>query len=137
VAGILVEGENLPTGRMAGVVGIGVNCVGHPEVLGRLAATDLAERGMAVGAEDLFAALARRMAEEIESWDRGNGFGATRLAWLQRAAGIGQPIRVNLRDRSVEGRFEALDDAGRLVLSRSDGGREAFSAGDVFFAAAG
>jgi BirA family biotin operon repressor/biotin-[acetyl-CoA-carboxylase] ligase len=92
---------------------------------------------MAVGAEDVFAALAARMAEEISAWNRGDGFAATRDAWLQRAAGIGQPIRVKLSDRSVEGRFEALDEAGRLVLAAADGRRETFSAGDVFFAAAG
>src|SRR3954464_9167454 len=32
VAGILVEGENLPSGRMSVVAGIGINCASHPEV---------------------------------------------------------------------------------------------------------
>jgi BirA family biotin operon repressor/biotin-[acetyl-CoA-carboxylase] ligase len=50
---------------------------------------------------------------------------------------LGETIRVNLPDRSVEGRFEALDETGRLILVRADGMREALSAGDVFFAAAG
>jgi BirA family biotin operon repressor/biotin-[acetyl-CoA-carboxylase] ligase len=137
VAGILVEGENFSPGSMAVVVGIGVNCQHHPEVVGGVAATDFAAAGVTMGAEDLFVALASRMAEQIAVWSRGAGFAAIRDTWLARAAGIGQAIRVNLADRSVEGRFDALDEAGRLVLMRPDGRREAFSAGDVFFAATG
>ncbi len=137
VSGILVEGENLPGGRAAVVIGIGVNCVTHPDITGAIPATDLRSAGVAVAADDLFAALATRMAEEIAVWDRGGGFGATRAAWLDRAAGVGQTIRVNLAERSIEGRFEALDETGRLILVRADGRREAFSAGDVFLAAAG
>lgn len=137
VAGILVEGENLPSRRMAVVIGIGVNCASHPEVTGGIPATDFAARGIAVEADALFPTLAARMAEEIAAWKRGAGFAEVRSAWLQRATGLGQPIRVNLADRAVDGRFEALDDAGRLVLTRPDGRRETFSAGDVFFAATG
>jgi BirA family biotin operon repressor/biotin-[acetyl-CoA-carboxylase] ligase len=137
LAGILVEGENFSAARMAVVVGVGVNCVSHPKVSGPVAATDLAERGVAIDAEGLFVALAMRMAERIADWDRGAGFAAIRAAWLRRAIGIGQPIRVNLADRSVEGRFDDLDDMGRLILSRPDGRREAFTAGDVFLDAAG
>jgi BirA family biotin operon repressor/biotin-[acetyl-CoA-carboxylase] ligase len=136
VSGILVEGENFAPSRMAVVLGIGVNCVSHPEITAGLAATDLRAAGLAIPAEDLFPALAVRMAEEVAVWNRGEGFAATRAAWLARAAGVGQTIRVNLADRSVEGRFDALDEAGRLILARPDGHREAFSAGDVFLAAA-
>ena len=77
------------------------------------------------------------MAGEIARWDRGDGFAATRAAWLARSIGVGEPIRVNLADGALEGRFEDLDAQGRLVLVRSDGVRETVSAGDVFFAAAG
>jgi BirA family biotin operon repressor/biotin-[acetyl-CoA-carboxylase] ligase len=136
-AGILVEGENVSGGRQAVVVGIGVNCASHPEIAGAIEATDLAARGVPVSPEILFAALAQRFADELAVWDRGANFAATRSAWLARAAGVGREIRVNLADRAVDGRFEALDDAGRLILSRPDGRREAFSAGDVFFPAAG
>jgi BirA family biotin operon repressor/biotin-[acetyl-CoA-carboxylase] ligase len=134
VAGILVEGENFSPSHMAVVVGIGVNCVSHPEINGTLAATDFAGQGVAIGAEGLFMALAMRMAEGIAIWERGAGFAAIRADWLQHAVGIGQRIRVNLANRSVDGRFDQLDDTGRLILVRPDGRREAFSAGDVFLA---
>ena len=137
VAGILVEGERLAGGRFAVVVGIGVNCFSHPEIAGAVPATDFAARGMAMEAEALFSRLARCMAEEIARWDAGRDFGAIRAAWLTRCSGLGEPISVNLPDRSVVGRFEDLDDNGRLVLVHPTGARETFSAGDVFLAATG
>jgi BirA family biotin operon repressor/biotin-[acetyl-CoA-carboxylase] ligase len=137
VAGILVEGEKLPGGRFATVVGIGVNCVSHPEIAGGFAATDFAACGLPVDVEALFAGLAVRMAEEVGHWDRGAGFAGTRAAWLARSIGVGAPIRANLAGRSVEGRFETLDEAGRLILAQADGRRETITAGDVFLAAAG
>jgi BirA family biotin operon repressor/biotin-[acetyl-CoA-carboxylase] ligase len=100
-------------------------------------ASDLAARGAPIGKEELFVQLSRRMAVEIERWDRGRGFAAIRAAWLVRATGVGAPIRVNLRDRVLEGRFEALDETGRLVLARAGGGIETVAAGDVFFGGRG
>jgi BirA family biotin operon repressor/biotin-[acetyl-CoA-carboxylase] ligase len=137
VAGILVGGELLADGRLAVVIGFGVNCVSHPDTDGPIPADDLLSRGLPVDAEALFAALARCLATELVHWDAGDGFAAVRSAWLARAAGVGEPIRVNLEGRTVDGRFEDLDDEGRLVLVRTGGVRERFSAGDVFFAAAG
>jgi len=137
LAGILVEGEKLQSGRFAVVVGIGVNCVSHPESGTTHAAGDFLSLGAPVEAEALFMALARRMANELMVWDRGRGFSQTRAAWLSRAGGIGETIRVNLADRALDGRFDSLDAEGRLVLRRADGGRETVSAGDLFFAATG
>lgn len=138
VAGILVEGEKLASGRFAVVIGMGVNCISHPEIDGAAyPASDFAARGTPVDSETLFGRLATRMAEEIGRWDAGTGFATIRSAWLTRSRGLGETIRVNLLDRSVEGRFEALDATGRLILLRADGKREALSAGDLFFAATG
>jgi BirA family biotin operon repressor/biotin-[acetyl-CoA-carboxylase] ligase len=137
VAGILVGGERLADGRLAVVIGFGVNCVSHPDIDGPVPADDLLSRGLPVDAEALFASLARCLATELVRWDAGDGFATVRSAWLARAAGVGEPIRVNLEGRTVDGRFEDLDDEGRLVLVRTGGVRERFSAGDVFFAAAG
>jgi BirA family transcriptional regulator, biotin operon repressor / biotin---[acetyl-CoA-carboxylase] ligase len=135
VSGTLIEGEKLAS-AFAVVVGIGVNCVSHPDVTGAYPATDFAARGVAIEKEALFARLVVRMASELARWDGGAGFAAIRSGWLARSGGIGEPIRVNLPDRTIDGRFADLDDAGRLVLLRADGKRETISAGDVFFAAA-
>ena len=116
---------------------MGVNCVSHPTIAGAYPASDFVARGAPIDAEALFGRLATRMAGEIVRWDGGDGFAAIRSAWLARSGGLGEAIRVNLSDRTVDGRFEDLDDSGRLIVVRADGKRETISAGDVFFAAAG
>lgn len=137
VSGILVEGEKLAGDRFAVVVGIGANCVAHPEIAGAIPATDFAAGGIRIAMDALFARLAQRIAEEIAVWDGGRGFAATRTAWLARCGGLGEAIRVNLPGRVIDGRFDNIDDAGRLILINASGAREAFSTGDMFLAAAG
>ena len=63
---------------------------------------------------------------------RGLQRGPTRERRLERARGLGQAIRINLPDRSIDGIFHALDGEGRLVLKRDGGVLETHSAGDVF-----
>jgi len=137
VAGILVEGEKLPDGRFAVVIGIGANCRSHPESATVHAATDLLSAGASVESAALFERLAANFATELGRWDRGKAFAAIRAAWLDRAIGVGEAITVNLPDRAVAGRFDALDGDGRLVLTLPDGARQTISAGDLFFARAG
>ncbi len=137
VAGILVEGEKVGAGIFAVVVGFGVNCVSHPEIAGAHPATDFATCGLLLNAEALFARLAVRMAEELRRWNSGAGFSGIRTAWLARASGVGESIRVNLAAGSLDGRFETLDEEGRLVLIAANGRREIVGAGDVFLTRAG
>lgn len=133
VAGILVEGEGLVRGRQAVVVGIGVNCLSHPDLGDAYPSGDLASLGVPIDAEPLFTRLAARLAAGLDAWHRGQGFAAIRVDWLRRAVGLGQPVRANLPDRVVDGRFEDIDGQGRLVIRRRDGAQETISAGDVFF----
>ena len=46
-----------------------------------------------------------------------------------------EDVRVRLADREIVGRFEALDEAGGLVLRLPDGGATTIAAGDVFMPA--
>jgi BirA family transcriptional regulator, biotin operon repressor / biotin---[acetyl-CoA-carboxylase] ligase len=133
VSGILVEGESVADGRFAVVIGIGVNCSAHPPSSGVYPATDFLEAGIEIPVGALLARLTERMAEELVTWDRGAGFAATRSAWLARSIGFGESVRVNLTDEVFDGRFENLDDAGRLVVLAADGRRRTVSAGDVYF----
>ena len=48
-----------------------------------------------------------RMAGELDRWDRGDGFPATRTAWLARTGGLGETITVRSHQPPVSGRFEA------------------------------
>jgi BirA family transcriptional regulator, biotin operon repressor / biotin---[acetyl-CoA-carboxylase] ligase len=124
-AGILIEGEG-----SAVAVGIGVDCASHPADTD-YPATDLAAAGAKISAESLFTALSVKMLGRIAQWNGGAGFSTIRADWLARAAGRGAPIRVRLADRELAGIFESLDETGRLVLLRPDGGRETVAAGDV------
>jgi BirA family biotin operon repressor/biotin-[acetyl-CoA-carboxylase] ligase len=128
-AGILIEGEG---GDEAGAVaiGIGVNCAAHPAGAA-FPATDLAAGGAQVTAAALFPALSAKMLGRLAQWNRGNGFATIRADWLARAAGLGETVRVGLADRELTGRFDGLDDAGRLMLTEPDGNQTVVAAGDV------
>ncbi len=128
IAGILIEGEGAP---LAVAVGIGVNCRHHPAITS-YPATDFAAEGAAVEASELFERLAAAFAARLAQWNRGAGFAAIRAAWLERADGLGQPVRVRLAERETGGIFEAIDGAGRLLLRLNDGSLEAIAAGEVF-----
>jgi BirA family transcriptional regulator, biotin operon repressor / biotin---[acetyl-CoA-carboxylase] ligase len=128
IAGILIEGEGAP---VVVAIGIGVNCRRHPAVT-ELPATDFAAEGADVDAAALFGHLVEAMQARLTLWNRGAGFAAVRAAWLSRALGLGQVIRVRLAERETTGCFETIDDAGRLVLRTAKGEVEAVAAGDVF-----
>ena len=128
VAGILIEGESEPVFAVA--IGIGVNCSAHPKDT-PYPATDLAAAGALVTSAQVFAALSAAMLRRIEQWQRGEGFAGIRADWLKRAAGLGQDIRVRLPERELSGRFQGLDDAGRLLVQQP-GGLTTVTAGEVF-----
>jgi len=127
-AGILIEGESAEGGAVA--VGIGVNCLNHPSDTD-FPATDLAAAGAQVPPATLFAMLSVKMLGRLAQWNRGEHFATIRTDWLSRAAALGQMIRLRLADRELIGRFEAIDDIGRLVLVLPEGGQETIAAGDV------
>ena len=128
IGGILVEGEGTP---IAVAIGIGVNCRQHPEDA-EYPATDFAASGAAVAPEALLHALAREVAARLIQWNRGAGFAAIRAAWLVRASGRGEHVRVRLAGRETSGRFESIDEAGRLMLRGGDGSVESIAVGEVF-----
>ena len=95
----------------------------------RLQAYGIIAISLAVG---LLGILARTVADRIAQWDHGRGFAAIRLDWLERAANLGEPIRVSVGGQERAGRFDGLDEAGHLVLTLADGTTQRISAGDVF-----
>lgn len=128
LAGILIEGESDPVFAVA--IGIGVNCAAHPSEVA-YPATDLAANGALVAPDALLAQLAAAMQRRLAQWDRGLGFAAIRADWLKRAAGLGEILRVRLSARELSGRFQGLDEAGRLLLEQ-DNGVTTITAGEVF-----
>jgi BirA family biotin operon repressor/biotin-[acetyl-CoA-carboxylase] ligase len=128
LAGILIEAES--EGAFSVVIGFGVNCVSHPSDT-RFPATDLLSAGAVVAPEALLASLSVAILRRLAQWQSGEGFAAVRADWLARAAGLGEDIRVRLPERELAGRFNGLDDAGRLLLQQPDG-IAVVTAGEVF-----
>jgi BirA family transcriptional regulator, biotin operon repressor / biotin---[acetyl-CoA-carboxylase] ligase len=130
-AGILIEGETGKDGSLAVVIGIGVNCVAHPENAA-YPATDLSAHGADVGPAQLFQRLSATMCRRLARWDRGSGFQAILGDWSDSAFGVGESVTVRGNCGEKFGRFAGLDLAGRLILEHPGGGIEKISAGDVF-----
>jgi BirA family biotin operon repressor/biotin-[acetyl-CoA-carboxylase] ligase len=135
LAGILLEAEAVADNRLAVVVGIGTNVVAAPEGT-PTPATSLAALGVDIGAEQLFAMLSDAWAEFRGIWDNGRGFAEIRRLWLERAAGLGEPVAVQAGGSAVEGTFDTIDDVGCLIVRTADGKRIPISAGDVYFGSA-
>jgi BirA family biotin operon repressor/biotin-[acetyl-CoA-carboxylase] ligase len=131
VAGILIEGLPLEQGGHAVVIGCGVNVAHRPAETPYPAAT-LAAEGSDVTAEGLFAHLADAIDAMLAIWEKPQGVPAIVERWRSVAAGIGQPVRVNLPDRTLEGVFAGIDPQGYLVLETEHEGRRRIAAGDVF-----
>ncbi len=128
LAGILIEAESDPVFSVA--IGIGANCVSHPADAA-FPATDLKANGANVEPLALLRALSARLNQRLAQWRAGAGFAAIRADWLKRAAGLGEDIRVRLPEKEMAGRFQGLDDSGRLLLQQATG-VTAVTAGDVF-----
>ena len=125
-AGILIEAES--SSPAAVVIGIGVNCAHHPAGTS-YPATSLAAAGVPMLPDRLFDRLSLAMDRRLAHWRR--GFAKIRADWLARAAGLGERMCVHLDGRDLVGRFEGLDENGRLVLHLPDGSRNVVAAGEV------
>jgi BirA family biotin operon repressor/biotin-[acetyl-CoA-carboxylase] ligase len=132
VSGILLESHEVAGGR-AVIIGIGVNCVGHPSDTLH-AATDLAAEGIDGDAEAVLASMADRMAFWLETWNGGAGFADVRSAWLKHAKGLGERIHVRLPGRELTGTFEEFSQDGQLVIRLDGRDSIRLSAADIFFA---
>jgi BirA family biotin operon repressor/biotin-[acetyl-CoA-carboxylase] ligase len=135
LAGILLEAEAVG-GRLAVVVGIGTNVVAAPEGT-PTPATALNPIGIDVSAEELFAALSDGWVEFRGIWDNGRGFGEIRRLWLERAAGLGQPVAIKSGGAPIEGTFDTIDGQGCMIVRTSAGQLVPVTAGDVYFGSAG
>jgi BirA family biotin operon repressor/biotin-[acetyl-CoA-carboxylase] ligase len=134
LAGILLEAEAVSDHRLAVVVGIGTNVIAAPEGT-PTPAISLKALGVDISAEELFAALSDAWVEYRGIWDNGRGFAEIRPKWLQRAAGLGQPVSILSSGTTVSGSFDTIDESGCMIVGTADGRRVPISAGDVYFGA--
>lgn len=132
LSGMLLEAEAMPDGRLAVVVGIGVNVVAAPQGL-PYAAASLHDAGYAVSAEEVFEALAEYWSEMRMLWDNGRGMPVLRQRWLAHAAGVGSHVTIQAGTRTVSGIFETIDETGHMIVVADDGRRVPIASGEVFF----
>jgi BirA family biotin operon repressor/biotin-[acetyl-CoA-carboxylase] ligase len=127
VAGILLE----TAGPETVAIGIGINLLHHPEGTETPAISVNSATGRTIDPGDALGNLAARFAAWYGTW-RSQGFAGLKPHWLERASGLGGPIRARLADREIKGVFEDLDHDGALLL-RSDAGLTRITAAEVFF----
>jgi BirA family biotin operon repressor/biotin-[acetyl-CoA-carboxylase] ligase len=131
VGGLLIESSLVAERAEWIVAGIGLNLAAHPDDV-EYPATHLAlHAGRTVAVEEGLAALAQAFVDRYRLW-REHGFGPVRSAWLDRAAGVGGPIRVRLEASELNGTFTGIETDGALVLRLADGTLRRVTAGDVF-----
>ena len=81
---------------------------------------------------ELAEAFGRAFTFWYNTWQK-DGFEPIREAWLDRAVGLGEPIRVRLQQETIEGIFTGLDEDGTLlVLKMGETVPFQVTAGDVF-----
>ncbi len=133
LAGVLLESEPRD-GTLALVVGIGINVAAAPAGL-PYPATSMAALRRHVRLDVLFGALADAWLDYVRLWDHGRGMARIRTLWLERAAGVGGPVTVQICGRSMRGIFETLDESGRMMVRGDDRALVPVSAGEVYFGA--
>lgn len=131
VGGVLVESRPGSRTDRIFVVGIGINCLQHavhfpPEWRDQATSLELESRDPIDRS-----AVCRCLLGELDGWlampERSRPE-AIRAAWLQRAAGIGQPIRLRHAGREHSGVVVDLDPTSALIVQLDRGGRMAFDA---------
>lgn len=126
VAGILLERSG-----DAVVIGFGVNCAHHPDLLDRLT-TSLADHDLPIDPAVLVETLADTFSRWLARW-RGEGIGPVRARWLDHAHPAGTALTARLVDgEGVDGLFAGLDADGALRLRLADGTVRVIHAADVF-----
>ena len=118
------------------LIGIGMNLVAAPspdevEPGAVRPVSILSETGARVDPETFLTYLAAAYAR-YERQFTDFGFAPIRVAWLDRAARLGEVITARTTTSDTTGTFETVDEAGNLVL-KTVRGHVAIPAADVFF----
>lgn len=136
VGGMLLESNSQPDGTVDWlIIGIGVNVAQHPRDVRYPASSLIAEGAPEDCADAVFEGFLRAFQAGRAVWES-DGFKAIRDAWRSRAAGLGEPIRINLDSEILDGVFEDIEESGALIVRRNGGERVKVTAGDVLFTSA-
>jgi BirA family biotin operon repressor/biotin-[acetyl-CoA-carboxylase] ligase len=131
VGGVLVESRPRNEGGRVFVAGIGINCLQQTahfgsELRGRATSLEIESPGPVDRA-----GVARSLVQALDAWlaDAGPDLCETvRAAWLARADGLGQAIRLRHGGQEYSGVVLDLDPTSALVVQLDQGGRMLFEA---------
>ncbi len=130
VGGVLLESFSLEGGKPWVVAGLGVNIEHYPQDV-LFPATCLMEAGVQiVSAKIVLSRFIHHFIQRYDAWVEA-GFAPVLSEWRKHAWRIGSEIRIHDEQGEVCGRFEDVDDQGRLSLTLPDGDRRLINAGDV------
>lgn len=130
VGGVLLESFQGADGAMWAIVGLGVNIEHHPDQV-MFPATCLKESGVQiVSAKIVLSRFIHHFIQYYDIWME-EGFAPVRAAWRQHGWRLGEEVQVSCGEEKVTGRFEDIDEQGRLRLMLPDGARRIVSAGDI------
>jgi BirA family biotin operon repressor/biotin-[acetyl-CoA-carboxylase] ligase len=129
VGGILVESRQVRPGRIAAVIGIGINCLQHaghfPAALrGRATSLDMVNTRPIVRL-DLAVALVRQLDEWLGGFALADA-GSVRAAWQDLAEPPGQRVCLTHAAQRLYGTTVELDPTGGLLVQLASGGRRIF-----------
>jgi len=127
-SGILLENES---GEDWLILGVGINVAHHPEGTETPATSLLAEGAPDATVESVLERFARAFLVWVNRWVD-DGFRPIRAAWMSRALGRNENIRVRLPNETLEGRFVDLDETGALLVETAAGQRRIIRAGEVY-----
>ena len=136
LAGILLETSIDERGRRALAIGIGVNLNQAPLQtdlqLGALEAIGLSSAlNLRITPSSFLKILVRRF-DDWETRFLEQGFEPIRVAWLARAARLGEVITARVGGEEITGRFDRIDDSGHLQLQTPSGARS-IAAAEIYF----
>jgi BirA family transcriptional regulator, biotin operon repressor / biotin---[acetyl-CoA-carboxylase] ligase len=131
--GILAESAPAAGAGVTVVIGIGINLAWHPSDIGR-EATHLAAHGVDATPETMLQVLAPAVQGWLDAWQGGAGFAQVRMAWLERAGPVGEPVTVDTGRGRIEGAFAGLDTDGALLLRDAQDQQRRVTYGDVTLA---
>ena len=130
VAGILLESASRGDQIDWLAIGIGINLASAPEGVQDAAFPPVA-LDAAIDPERFLTTLAGFYATQEDILTQ-LGFDPIREAWLRHAARLGEVITARTGREDIVGRFETVDEAGRLVLSTPRGERRV-PAAEIYF----
>ena len=131
LAGCKVSGILLETSDEVVVIGVGINLANAPRQTSYAATWVDRWRSVPASIEEVRNRFLRALARRVDTWTD-HGFEPLRLAWLDRAHGLGDPVEVTENGTGrVSGRFSGLDREGCMLVMLSGGHDRSIRSGTV------